>query len=228
MGDSISTFEGINPFYYNTFYTAERKCEADILDPADTWWGMIIKVLGGELLVDNAWSGSLVSKLPQCEIESYGASDARTAFLGDNGLSPDVIMVYIGTNDWGWNVKVYPSEEEKSDISVFSVAYNEMLSKIKRNYPEAEVWRYTLCYSDSMLQKNFTLPFAEITGTIDEYSRAIRACASENACRLLDLCRNKVGYTTIDDLHPDKNGMKMIADVALAELTRSFGGITHD
>lgn len=218
MGDSISTYEGASPSWYNTFYTAERKCEADLLSPDDTWWGIVIGTLGGKLLVDNAWSGSLVSKHPQCEIESYGASDERTAFLGENGVSPDVVMVYIGTNDWGWNMPIDPAVGQENDIGVFKPAYRIMLEKIRRNYPDAEIWCFTLTNSDRMSDSGFSLPYTKEGRSLSEYCRAIRECAHEMGCKLIDIYRSSPGYRSMDDLHPNKEGMRQIADLVLAEL----------
>ena len=215
MGDSISTFEGVSPSWYNIFYTAERKCEADILTSDNTWWGIVIDRLGGKLLVDNAWSGSLVSKLPQCEIESYGASDERTEFLGTDEISPDVVMVYIGTNDWGWDVPIDPPVGHEEDVGFFLSAYTVMLRKIRRNYPDAEIWCFTLTNSDRMLDSNFSLPFTKNGRPFAEYCRAIRECANQEGCKLIDIYRTDKGYRTIDGLHPDAEGMRQIADLVL-------------
>lgn len=219
LGDSISTFEGVTPEGYNVFYTAARKREANIVTAGETWWGRVIDALGGELLANDSWSGSLVCKHPQCEIESYGASDARTSALGREGKFPDVIMVYMGTNDWGWNMPIDPEPGREEDLSVFRVAYNAMLCKLRKNYPVAEIWCFTLAVSDSMRDFEFTLPF--VTGkraALSEYCRAICECAGENGCRVIDLYQPENAYETIDDLHPDRRGMKTLAETVLHQL----------
>lgn len=217
MGDSISTFEGVTPKGYNVFYTKSRKLESGIITIDDTWWGRVIKAIGGGILVNNSWSGSLVCKHPQCEIESYGASDARTSALGENGKTPDVIMVYIGTNDWGYNMPI-DSQSGKEDLSIFRVAYNTMLRKIKKNYPKAEVWCFTLAVSDSMRDFGFTLPFSKEKTSMSKYCQAIRDCAKENDCLLIDIFDDENAYETMDDLHPNCQGMKTIADLVLRQL----------
>ena len=221
MGDSISTFEGVSPSWYNTFYTAERKCEADLLSAKDTWWGIVIDALCGKLLVNNSWSGSLVAKHPQCEIESYGASDERTGFLGENGVAPDVVMVYIGTNDWGWNIPIDPVAGEE-DVGIFKSAYQIMLRKIRRNYPKAEIWCFTLTNSDRMSDSGFSLPFTKNGRPLAEYCRAIRECAAQEGCRLIDIYRSAPGYASMDDLHPDKQGMATLAGYVLEELEKNW------
>lgn len=221
LGDSISTFEGVTPKGYNVFYTDSRKLESGITTVDKTWWGRVIKELGGELLVNNSWSGSLVCKHPECEIESYGASDARTSALDENGKTPDVIMVYIGTNDWGYNMPIDPPQGEVDDLSFFRIAYNTMLHKLKANYPKAEIWCFTLAVSDNMRDFGFTLPFSKEKTSMSKYCQAIRDCASENDCILIDIFNPENAYETMDDLHPNCNGMKTIADLVLGRL-KSF------
>lgn len=133
FGDSISTLDGYSEPDDAVFYDGLRRLEANILSPDDTWWGQVIRQLGGELLVNNSFSGSMVTKHRNCMFPSYGCSDERTAALGRDGLLPDVIMVYMGTNDWGYGVKPTPeTPSEEGDISVFSVAYKCMLEKLQK------------------------------------------------------------------------------------------------
>lgn len=160
LGDSISTFEGYSEPYDASFYDGLLKCQTDILRVTDTWWGQVIERLGGELLVNNSISGSLVCKHPNCEISSYGCSDERTSSLDRIGVQPNVIMVFLGTNDWGYGVKLKPDDEtEKSLLSVFSVAYKTMLEKLQRNYPMAEIWCFTLPVSDYKKYSGTEFPY---------------------------------------------------------------------
>lgn len=64
LGDSISTLEGFNPCGYKIFYDADNGRKFDVKEMNDTWWGKVINYFGGELLVNNSWSGSRVTKLP--------------------------------------------------------------------------------------------------------------------------------------------------------------------
>uniref|UniRef100_UPI003A9704AA hypothetical protein n=1 Tax=Senegalimassilia anaerobia TaxID=1473216 RepID=UPI003A9704AA len=60
MGDSISTFEGCVPDGYTLFYNDERLERSEVLRPEDTWWSHAVRALGGTVLADSAWSGSMV------------------------------------------------------------------------------------------------------------------------------------------------------------------------
>ena len=221
IGDSVSTFEGVTPENYEVFYTAPMKCTTNVLAAEDTWWGKVIKALGGELLVNDSWSGSLVTKHPKCEIESYGASDARTSNLGKDGKTPDVVMIYIGTNDWGWNVPVDPQAGQENDISVFKVAYDTMIKKIKKNYPQAEIWCFTLAISDGMEDCGNVHPYVRSGRALREYCCAIRESATENNCRLIELYCPEEQYETVDKYHPNRRGMQTLAKIVLDQLTES-------
>lgn len=217
LGDSISTLSGYNPPECAVFYDWEHKYLSGIFAPEDTWWGHVIDALGGRLLMNNSWSGSLVCRHPQCEIESYGCSDARTSALGLGDQTPDVVMILLGLNDFGCGMPV----AGKNDLSVFSVAYEIMLEKIRRNYPQAEVWCLTLprsCWSKS---PDFEAPVCRAGGHITDYCRAIRVCAEKAGCKVVDIFRPNEPYDTIDGYHPTAQGMQTIAAAVLQEIGKA-------
>ena len=212
LGDSISTFEGYSTPRFSEFYTDRIKYSSGIVKFEHTWWGNVIDTLGGELLVNHSISGSKVcGKVGAC-------SDARTSVLGRDDVTPDVIMVYMGTNDWGAGVKIYPEGEEHADESVFSFAYRAMLEKLKRNYPKAEIWCFTLGVGTRLFNPDFSFPYTKAGRHIEEYCREIRACAKEYGCRLIDLYRPEQPFDTLDDFHPNFFGMQTIADAVLEQL----------
>lgn len=215
LGDSISTLDGYNPRGYEIFYKFENCYKANIYAPQDTWWGKVIDVLGGELLVNNSWSGSMVCKHRLCEIPSFGASDERTSSLGKDGLVPDVVMVYLGTNDWGAGMKVNPDAEDENNLAVFRIAYRTMLEKIKRNYPNAEIWCFTLGVSKCTNNSAFAFPFCYGGNHIEKYCNVIRDCANDNYCRLVDLYHATLvePFDSIDGFHPNAEGMKTLFNV---------------
>ena len=102
LGDSISTLQGYTEPRGAEYYEGMTRLSSGVLMPKDTWWGRVIDALGGELLVNNSISGSLASRHPDCQVPSYGCSDGRICSLGRGGASPHVIMIMLGTNDWGW------------------------------------------------------------------------------------------------------------------------------
>ena len=91
LGDSISTLSGYNPEGYELFYAAANCDETGVYEAKDTWWGKVIDVFGGELLVNDSWSGSRVTKLPnKMRIFPSACSDERTGNLHISQNNPDV------------------------------------------------------------------------------------------------------------------------------------------
>ncbi len=191
MGDSISTFEGCVPIDYPCYYTYQRRNYTGVYSVEETWWDLAINQVGGKLLVNNSWSGSVVCKTPESEIESYACSDARTSLLGSDGITPDHIIVFIGANDRGHGFA----------LDAFEGCYRLMLEKIRANYPFAVIWCCTL-FSTSLNCK---------------YNAAIEAIASEKTCRVIKLSQKESG-DTVDGLHPNLTGMKKIANDVVSAL----------
>lgn len=214
LGDSISTFDGVSVPDGASFYDTNNKLASNVIAVCDTWWGQVINKLQAELLINNSISGSTVTFHPSYEIQSYGCSDERTSSLCKDGITPDVIIIYLGTNDWGSGVKIF-DENNPNDLTVFFNAYTRMLKKIKQNYPDAEIWCVTLGKSICSKKSNFEFPCYIKGRHIEEYCKAIKRCAKENNCFVVDLFDNETVYDTIDGFHPDSCGMKSIANAVL-------------
>lgn len=215
LGDSISTLFGYSQPPEAAYYTYDRCRETGVFDMADTWWGQVIAALGGELLVNNSFAGSTVSRLPIHEIPSYGCSDERTAALGK---SPDVILVLLGLNDCGNGVKLRPDAGEEQSPAVFSVAYTLMLEKLKRNYPHADI----RCLTLPVRHTEDARREERLRRIIGPYCQVIRECAAAQGCRVVELFDAKA-YPTRDLVHPTAEGMKIIADAVLGQLAKEEG-----
>lgn len=223
LGDSISTFEGYSVPDKKVFYDAEHKLSSGVSSLSDTWWGQVIDHLGGKLLVNNSISGSTVCWHPVYEAQIYGCSDERTSSLDNDCKYPDVIMVYLGTNDWRCGVKIYYDEScdcTPDSPSLFISAYRQMLFKLRRNYPNAEIWCFTLPLSRCSSDPKFRFPYFYGINHISEFCEAIQTCADEFQCKLIDLYNSSEAYDTIDGFHPNASGMHTIASAVIKELLR--------
>ncbi len=218
LGDSISTLEWYSRPREASFYDAEKKRVSGIATVADTWWGNVIARLGGRLLVNDSWSGSTVSESSAYFVPSYGCSDERTSSLGESGILPDVVIVFMGINDWGVGFNVGESLSASEDCSSFSVAYRTMLEKIKTHYPKAEIWCMTLPYGCRSGERVVEFSHERRKIKIEEYCEAIRRAASALDCRIVDLYEQRCIYDTIDGYHPNKDGMEAIAHCVLSSL----------
>lgn len=213
LGDSVSTLAGFNPPECKVFYAGEICRHAKVCDVSDTWWGRVIEELGGTLLVNNSFSGSLVSEQAYKEADTCGCSDRRTGGLAKEGTDPNVVMIFLGVNDWGREVEI---SAPRGDLSAFGNAYPTMIEKIKGRYPEAEIWCLTLCRAKAGKESScldFLLPDE---GKKEDYCRIIRACADERV-RVIELFEGG-RYETVDGLHPDVKGMEFIANSVLRQI----------
>ncbi|MBQ4118544.1 MAG: DUF4886 domain-containing protein, partial [Oscillospiraceae bacterium] len=157
LGDSISTYAGIsnNTAYNSTIgENAVYYSEGDLGGFEQTWWQQAIDALGMELCVNNSWSGSTVLHTRSGTVGAY--VDRAVQLHNDKtGEIPDVIAVFMGTNDYSY----YQSKLGTADID-YSVlikenadgsfayanptntceAYAIMLHKMVNRYPDAEIY----------------------------------------------------------------------------------------
>lgn len=227
LGDSISTLEGYNPKGYKVFYTGDNCVKAGVVEAKDTWWDKVIGFFGGELLVNNSWSGSRVTKLKDKEqLFPSGCSDERTAALHINDVKPDVILVYLGTNDWAFGAKTGNETRILGEDSneLFDEAYDSMLKKLKSNYPESEIWCCTLCETHISKRPDFQFPHKYAGTHIEEYNEIISKVVRRHNCKLVDLYDYRMSYDSIDGSHPTNAGMNTIATMII----RSIVGFDAD
>lgn len=215
------------------FYNQDKCREAGIFSSMDTWWGMLIDYFGSELLVNNSWAGSMVSKARgQNAAFPSSYSKGRTGELHQMDIVPDVIIVLTGRKDWLNGIK--PEKERKKrgfirrlwgktteaepDYSYFSDAYKKLLSRLRHNYPKAEIWCCTLTASYISLNPSFVFPFSYGGEHIEAYNQCIRRISSEYACRLIDFYRYGIPYDSIDGNHPNVYGMRALAYMGILSM----------
>ena len=218
LGDSISTLDGYTQPDEAAYYAGMQKFKADVFVPEDTWWGQVVEALGGVLWPNHSFAGSTVVKKRGCLIPSYGCSDERTAALARDGIPPDVVMVFMGINDWGGGVKIAPDEGEGEELSIFAVAYRRMLQKLRHNYPSAELWCLTLPVSVWSEREDFSFPYCIAGRHIEEYNGVIRDCALQCGARLIELYRPTQPHDTVDGFHPNVAGMKILSRHVLEQI----------
>ncbi len=216
VGDSISTLNGYIPDGYALYYDRDNMARAGIESKDDTWWGQIILRLGGELLKNNSWSGSTVSYHAEFTPGSFAYLDSRMSRLGDGEKKPDVVMIYMGVNDWASGTPIRKKDGGPEEES-FTGSYKIMLERIKEHYPEAEIWCIAPAVSTLRGDPNFDFPYYLGGIHLREYAEAIKEVAEEEGCIFVDANRNKILVDALDGIHPDKNGMKTLADEILSK-----------
>lgn len=207
LGDSISTYKGVsddasanstllyNPYYYR-----------DPLPLEKTYWNLIMTSLDLILCVNNSWSGGNLSGIDNPD---SGVNRAKNLSRND-GTKPDIIIVFMGINDLGRRV----------NIEVFASDYERTLMIIKERYPAAMVCCVNLPDRD-ITTKNQTQAFN------DRIASAVKIAGEKFF--VADLFHSRLNndcyyMNTLDGLHPDEDGMRMIAEVVEEAIKQNCKG----
>ncbi len=228
LGDSISTF-GV-PDQSNatgTWTYPGNRCrypQSNLLTNVDDmYWKRIIDKYDMVLGINESWAGSRVSNSQVSDSGDLGpnrcmSSVKRISHLGENG-TPDIILVYGGTNDAGANVTIGEfntenpknySKEEIDGLSVetFADAYRAMLIRLMYYYPTSRI---------IVVLPNFTTSYYTITN-LDLYVEVIKEACDFFGIDYVDIRRagitiyNEKTYLP-DGIHPNANGHKLISEM---------------
>lgn len=225
LGDSISTLAGYIPKGYKAFFEGDVCGISDVNAPEDTWWGKVINFFGGKLLINNSYSGSKVTS--QDGSFPAGYSEKRINDLSKNGSSPDIIMIYMGFNDWADGVNLEQIDDGCAQVlmnsSYFSDAYYELIYEIKDKYPNAEIICCTLNTTFMSGESAFSFPYERSGVHIEEYNRIIRSNSEAWECKLADLYSYHKPNDTIDGSHPNSEGMNTLAALVCHSVSDDFG-----
>lgn len=143
LGDSYSTYEGyIEPKTNDMWYwKVDPDNRTDVHDVTQTWWWMFIKENGFRLEQNNSYSGSTISYL------GYNQSNYQPrSFITrvDNLGSPDILLIFGGTNDsWaGVPIGEYKTEGEPSDMELYTFrpAIMKLMKEVSVRYPNVDVY----------------------------------------------------------------------------------------
>lgn len=165
LGDSYSTFIGYlspatNYCWYGGEDGGERAKQNDVKTVEHTWWYQLINEMGYVLERNNSFSGATVCHTGYRK-EDY--SDRSFITRVHNLGSPDIILVFGGTND-SWAKSPIGEYQHmhwtKADLYSFRPAFGYLLHQLKELYPKAKIYNIT----NSELSE-------EVTSTMDELCR---------------------------------------------------------
>lgn len=224
LGDSISTFDDWIPEGYYDFYPMNGA----VADVGQTWWKMVLDDTGMQLCVNGSSSGSTCAGDSTGTADpQHGCSDFRiNGLTAADGSIPDVIIVYMGTNDFIKAVPLGDNDGTKAvaegSIENFSDAYCLILDKLHVRYPDAQIFCCKLMPVGVVGADMTYEPFVNEQGmTIDSYSRQIETIAEAKGYPLIDLencgmtMENMIQYVS-DGVHLNPEGMKLIRDAVEA------------
>lgn len=208
LGDSISTYQGVsndertnstiaaNPYFYRDPFPLDK-----------TYWKIIMDDLNMTLCVNNSWSGGNLSGID----DSTSGVNRAAELSRDNGESPDLIIVFMGINDLGRSV----------DLSVFAESYEKALTTIRNKYPAAKVCCVNLPDRDVFLKTRAERFNEKIQSTVKSMGEGFF---------IADLFHSRLNndfyyMNTLDGLHPDEDGMRIIAQIVEESITRYFTSV---
>ena len=196
LGDSYSTFKGyVVPDTNYVWYPQEKAENNDVQDVRQLWWHQIIREHGYRLCQNNSFSGATI-----CHT-GYKGDDysdrsfcTRLRYLG----SPDVILVFGGTND-SWAKSPIGDFQygnwQKSDLYHFRPAMAYLLANLQNYYPGTEV---------------YVIINTELSEEVTSSMKTICDHYNVKYIQLVDI-EKQWG-------HPSQKGMKAIADQVAAAL----------
>lgn len=198
LGDSICTFEGYNAPGYYVYYNDEIQKENGISSVSDMWWYKVIAYLNGELCVNNSCAGSMVTGY---DIIS-ATNDGRIEDLSTNIHTPDIILVTMGFNDYGFG----------RNIADFEAAYTIMLDKLTVRYPETEIICGTLAESFVSERSTYLFPLTPGNNKLTDFNNIIRKVCKAKGIRFANIAGKKK-YETLDGVHPTVAGHNTLANL---------------
>ena len=251
LGDSISTFvassekvDGKAPEGCITQYPGNpaQYENSDVTSVSRTWWGRVLDYFGMVLGINESWAGSCIGYNPnQTASGKYTAdnclcSATRIGHLGENG-TPDIIMVFGGTNDINhhrvsssstlrYAVGSLDSEHNPYDFDNFPMitdtyygSITTMLLRIQHEYPNATILMvlpYFCTYTHTSSGDRAT-PYDQ-----NEWSKAAIDVCKYLGVEYIDLRSiinmYDVSSLLFDGLHPKSNGMEAIAKAVIHKL----------
>ena len=205
LGDSISTYRGVSndasansELFYNLYHYD------DPFPQGRTYWGLLLTSLGLELCVNNSYSGGNLSGR---EFEFSGVNRARHLSRDDGG-EPDLIIVFMGINDLGRGV----------EASVFAEDYERVLQTIAQKHPQAHVCCANIFDRSIFLHERAVAFNLAIEKAVERAGKNFFIADMFGSRMRGDFYYNN----TMDGLHPDEDGMKIIADVFEDAIKRHF------
>ena len=209
LGDSISTFSGYNPEGYSVYFTKEMQIANKLDSVDDTWWARVIHAFGLQLCANASYSGSRISGVQF----PAATSGRRIQDLRKDRCSPDLILVFMGINDFGYGVPVtFPKRLlHKTDLMCFRDAYHELLRKLGKAYPNAQIVCGTLMRGRLSDDEDWRFPESNGVCRLEDYNDVIRHAAGKKQYLLADTANTGIRYETLDGGHPTKTGHMEIA-----------------
>lgn len=257
LGDSISTFDGVsnstaynatiggNAAYYGA--TSREDYTTDIaplnVSRSDTWWQQAVDTLGMNLCVNNSWSGSYIRNGSSA---NSGCVSRCRQLHNTAGTKPDIIAMFLGTNDCNSNTDpstlgtpgsaMYNKVTKELNNTSYAPttilgAYSLMIARAKDSYPNAEIYCFTL------LPKIYN--GVEVNGEVySQFNAGVKEIAAHYGVYVVDLFAQSglhnqqlykeycLNYNPINSLHPMPWGMDAITNCLISSMMKNSKYVT--
>ena len=236
IGDSRSAYSGTVPSGNAVYYPKPSDQPPDLRNLSEMWWKRVIDWFGMTLVVNDSYSGGYVAYNSNMT-NAAGILSSDTAINNLGTTAPDIILIFAGVNDWNGNANPLGEYDGTQTFPTTNTTFRDamavMLSKIQQKFPEADIWLCTNPYCCPMgtgsTVSAMPVPKAGNGGTtLKAFNDAIKDMANLFGCGVIDFAQcgvnwaNLVNYSgdmgTTNGLHYNKNGHKLLADVAINTL----------
>lgn len=228
LGDSISTFGGFIPEGNNPYYTDEGTANVNMM-----WWRRVTNRCGLILNTNNSNSGSRVTDTRSDGL-MYGIEMCKNL---DNGTAPEIIVIYLGINDYHGNVPLGTYNGKgpiPTDKTTFREGYAQMLHNVLTTYPKTKVYACTLPTIERTTG-DISSPDKNNAGTyLMEYNDAIRELCRAFCVEVIDLESCGINHyngkeymwdfdeSTGAFVHPNAEGHRLISHKVIKAITNSM------
>lgn len=193
-----------------------------VSDPEKLVWHQLIKREYGLAQANNyGASGTRIARrtVPYLSTPTYDITFELRAEIMSRDV--DAVVVFGGVNDYGHgDARFGDADSDSEDIYTFCGALNSLISKLKRDFPGAE-----LVFMTSLHKTNEELPDVPDGKTLADYVQAIRAICAKRGVKVIDLyaidpldCTDT--SVVPDGLHPNDVGHAILAKTVAEELLR--------
>ena len=230
LGDSITTFYKEGSEYNNIYpdgYRGLNNClsqseainnyypsHSDTVKTWDqTWWGQLLVSTKMELGIVNALSGSMAYDHYNYENGVVAMQDSRVSTLDDNGV-PDIVVVFIGTND------ICSSQPSWYGKSEYTTALNTIYEKIhKFCNPYTDVFFVQMYLSKSA---------SSYKARVDMYNEVIASVSTDKNCGVIkyaDYLSTVSDQSSVlpDWTHPSLKGCGILARASEKAIKEFYG-----
>lgn len=213
---------------------------------SETWWGQTAEKYGMNVLVNNSAGGSR-TKIGDTDITRPSGIERCVSLHKDTVtpvVNPDIIAVFMGTNDFlAWvEVGTYSESLHSSLVTdngdgtytyatptTFAESYVIMMDKMVKQYKNADIFCFTLI-EGSVWQGQYWLAYRDSPYKLKQYCDVIKQVAAYYGAEVVDLYTESgitmynVASLTHDHVHPNTLGMDAISRVFEKALLRKYLG----